>query len=138
MDIQSISIGEKGVQKSLGKLEAEIMRVLWKSKEPQSAREVTDKLSTKKPVSFNAVSTVLNRLEKKKLVEKKAKGKRYSFVPTVDKKSYSLSIINSGLRSIFSDTKLLSAAGLSGDLAEDIDQDALALLKKFLNKKDEK
>lgn len=132
MNIQSIKIGKKGLEKSLGELEGSIMEVLWRSNDPLSAREVTDLIQTKKEISFNAVSTVLKRLEAKEMLVKKAQGKRYSFAPTMSKKEYSQSIISSGILSLLKDKNLLSAAGLSGTKTEGIDPKAMKALEDFL------
>jgi predicted transcriptional regulator len=131
MDIKSINIFKKGTQKSLGELEGQIMEMLWTHKEPMSARDVTDAL--KKKVTFNAVSTVLNRLQEKDMVKKIANGKRYSFSPTVDKQAYSRSILSSGLTSLLSDKQLLSAAGITGGNTNGLDPEAIALLKQFID-----
>lgn len=134
MEIKSINVFKKGVEKCLGDLEAQILDILWNEGEPLSAREVTSILEQRKKITFNAVSTVLNRLEKKDLVLKQAQGKRYFFVPAMTKKEYSKSIVLSGLKSILSDKKLLSTAGLSGRGGkEEIDPKALDLLKEFLD-----
>jgi predicted transcriptional regulator len=132
MNIKSINIFKKGTQKSLGDLEGEIMEVLWKSAEPMSARGVTDSL--KKKVTFNAVSTVLNRLQEKSIVTKIANGKRYCFQPTINKQEYSRSILSSGLTSLLSDKQLLSAAGITGGNTKGLDPEAIKLLKQFIDK----
>ena len=140
MKIKSLNIFERGVHKSLGELEAKIMNALWKSQDPLSAREVTTCVSAKKSISFNAITSVLNRLEKKELVERIAHGKRYSFRPTMSKQAYSKLILSSGIRALFSDDTLLSAAGLSGSKKTGVldaeTQEAIAVLQSFLTSKD--
>ena len=134
MDIKSINIFKSGVGKCLGDLEQAILDRLWASEDPLSARAVTDQISDDHAVSFNAVSTVLNRLEKKKLVKRIANGKRYRFSPTMSKSEYSRSILVEGITSLLSDKTLLSAAGLSGRNAqEEIDKKTLKLLKDFID-----
>lgn len=134
MNIQSINIFKKGISKSLGSLESAVMEVLWNSKEAKSARQVTDALHSKTHVSFNAITTVLNRLEKKKVLTKIASGKRYAFKPTISKQEYSYSIFSTGLASLLGDKKLLSAAGISGpDVSSAIDAETLSLLQEFIH-----
>lgn len=129
---------KKGIGKALGELESVILGALWAVDAPLSAREVTSRIEKKHPVSFNAVSTVLGRLEKKDLVERIANGKRYSFAPTMSKQEYSRSIVIGGLNALLSDKKLLSAAGLSGrGSGEEIDAKTLELLKSFIDYADE-
>ena len=69
------------------------MDILWSAKKPLSARVVTDQLTGQKTISFNAVSTVLNRLLEKNMLVKHAVGKRYSFAPAMTKREYSQSIL---------------------------------------------
>jgi predicted transcriptional regulator len=139
MDIKSINIFNSGIEKSLGSLETAIMEYLWNQKDPQSARQVTDAIAQKNKVSFNAVSTVLNRLEAKKLLQKVAKGKRYSFTPTTTKKEYSYAIFKNGLKSLLGDKSLLSAAGITSDASDEkIDPQTAKLLAEFLHQNENK
>ena len=131
MKIKSIKTLQSGIKKSLGELEAQVMEILWSSGEAMSSRAVTNEIAKKKAVSFNAVSTVLNRLHEKEVVAKIAKGKRYSYLPKLTKKEYSSSILSFGLKSLLGDKSLLSAAGISGGL--DGSEEALNLLKQFLD-----
>lgn len=134
MDIQSINIFKKGVNKVLGDLESLILEALWSSEEPLSAREVTSAIEADHPISFNAVTTVIKRLEKKDLIKRKATGKRYRFYPSLSKEEYSRSIVVSGLTSLLSDKKLLSAAKLTGESTEkNIDKKTIELLKEFID-----
>lgn len=133
MDIKSINVFKRGVNKCLGDLESAILEALWSCDEPMTAREVTAVLQKKNAISFNAISTVLKRLEKKGLVSRLAKGKRYRFVPAMSKEEYSRSIVVSGIQSLLSDKQLLSAAGLSASHSgETIDDKTLKLLKDFV------
>ncbi len=139
MDIQSINVEAKGVNKSLGKLETKIMNELWNSDVALNARLVTDALCCDDGISFSAVSTVLNRLEKKGMVERIANGKRYSFAPVVEKDDYSRSVLEIGLKSLLSDKSLLSAAGLSGKGGDKkVDKEVMDLLKNFIEKNETK
>jgi predicted transcriptional regulator len=134
MNIRSINIFKTGVNKCLGELESSILEVLWSQEEPQSAREVTSALSTSHKVSFNAISTVLKRLEEKGMVQRHAHGKRYRFTASQSKEEYSRSIVVSGLNALLADKQLLSAAGLSGKgNGEEVDEDTIKLLKEFLS-----
>ena len=133
MSIQSINIFKNGLGKSLGTLEAAIMEILWSADTAQSARQVTDALSQSDAVSFNAVSTVLNRLEKKGLVHKLASGKRYAFQAANTKEEYCYSVFSEGLQSLLGDKSLLSAAGItSGKSQKGIDPKTLQLLENFI------
>ena len=127
MNIQSLNIAKRGIEKALGTLEAAVMDALWKSDTPLSARDVTTHVNKKKSVSFNAISTVLNRLEDKDLVLRHAQGKRYTFTPKETKQAYSRRVLFSSITSLFHDKELLSAAGLSGDATRDRKKDIASI-----------
>lgn len=132
----SLNIGKKGIEKVLGTLEAGVMDILWKSKDPVSAREVTDTLAAKKAVSFNAISTVLTRLEAKALITRHAVGKRYRFSAVQTKQQFVRSILMQSFQALFTDKELLSAAGIDGNAPED--PNGIAALEAFLDEYDSK
>lgn len=133
MEIKSINVLEQGLAKTLGALEFTILSVLWDSRDSLSSREITNRLEDKKKVSVNAVTTVLNRLEQKDLVIREANGKRYFFKAAMSKKAYARHVIKKGLSTILEDKSLLSAAGITGELVDELDHEALDLLKGFLD-----
>jgi predicted transcriptional regulator len=62
---------EQGIEKVLGELEAKVMEIIWQ-KECASVREVCEELcDSHKQLSFNAIMTVMNRLEAKKILKKR-------------------------------------------------------------------
>ncbi|WP_338246024.1 BlaI/MecI/CopY family transcriptional regulator, partial [Bacillus anthracis] len=65
---------EKGLNRFFGPLEGRIMEILYQG-EDMPIKEVQQKLSDEKPINFNTVMTVLNRLTEKGIVEKKTKGR---------------------------------------------------------------
>lgn len=64
MQVKRINVGDEGLNRYFGPLEARIMELLWSSRE-LSIREVQSVLSQVEPISVNAVMTVMNRLVKK-------------------------------------------------------------------------
>lgn len=103
MKITSIDLTRKGFGKILGDLELELMDCLWGMGEEVSARAVTDCLNTKRSISFNAVSTVLNRLCDKGFIKKNAVGKRYSFEALISKEDLSQKMIDVIVESLVED-----------------------------------
>lgn len=133
MLFKSIQIQKEGIGKSLGELEAQIMKILWESDAPLSAREVTTQLNEYKDISFNAVSTVIKRLEAKNLVLKKAKGKRYSYTPLVERKDFAQNIVQETFQSLLNDKMLLNAAGFSGEKPSALlEKDVIESLESFI------
>ncbi|HET9127639.1 MAG TPA: BlaI/MecI/CopY family transcriptional regulator [Propionibacteriaceae bacterium] len=67
----------------LGDLEHLIMAVLWQSSEPQSVREVHEKLRADRDLAYTTVMTVLDRLAKKELVSRELDGRAWRYRPAV-------------------------------------------------------
>lgn len=64
--------------------EQALLKVLWESGEA-SVREVTDRLSQRKPVAYTTVLTMLGVLHKKNLVSYRQEGRAFIYRPTVTK-----------------------------------------------------
>lgn len=67
----------------LGELEQAVMDVLWASNEPRPVRDVQVELSSKRPLAYTTVMTVLDRLAKKKVVERVLVGRAWFYQPAV-------------------------------------------------------
>ncbi|MDA8438721.1 MAG: BlaI/MecI/CopY family transcriptional regulator [Propionibacterium sp.] len=63
----------------LGDLEHLIMSVLWRSKEPQSVREVHEAVRAERDLAYTTVMTVLDRLAKKGLVARELDGRAWRY-----------------------------------------------------------
>ena len=59
------------------------MDVLWASGEPRPVRDVQVELSSKRPLAYTTVMTVLDRLAKKKVVERVLVGRAWFYQPAV-------------------------------------------------------
>ncbi|WP_152395923.1 BlaI/MecI/CopY family transcriptional regulator [Paenibacillus guangzhouensis] len=64
MKIKKMNVGEEGLNRFFGPLEAKIMDLLWSS-EGMSIKEVQSILNQESAISVNAVTTVMNRLLEK-------------------------------------------------------------------------
>lgn len=69
MRIHNFKVGERGLNRFFGPLEARIMDILW-ARPGSSIREVQTALEQDKDVNFNTVMTVMNRLVDKGLLGK--------------------------------------------------------------------
>ncbi|MHA1605583.1 MAG: BlaI/MecI/CopY family transcriptional regulator [Candidatus Freyarchaeota archaeon] len=81
---------EKDLSKVLGELESEVMKTVWKLKKA-SVREIHENLKSRRPVAFNTVATILDRLHKKKFVTRKLvreKGIHYVYSPALTRKEF--------------------------------------------------
>lgn len=64
--------------------EQALLEVLWEAGEA-SVREVTDRLSQRKPVAYTSVLTMLGVLHKKRLVGYRQEGRAFIYRPAVTK-----------------------------------------------------
>ena len=81
MDIKHFKYGEVGLNRFFGSLEAKIMEILWDAEE-LSIKEVQLQLEKEKPVNFNTVMTVMNRLVDKEILQKRSQGRLSLYRPT--------------------------------------------------------
>lgn len=87
MEIKNFKYGEVGLNRFFGSLEAKIMDKLWDAEE-LSIRDVQIRLEKEKPVNFNTVMTVMNRLLDKGILEKRLKGRLSLFRPVTSKEAF--------------------------------------------------
>jgi predicted transcriptional regulator len=71
MKMQNFKIHGSGLSRFFGPLEAKIMDLLWSAERETTIKEVHGKLDTEKPISFNTVMTVMNRLVEKGILKKR-------------------------------------------------------------------
>ncbi|WP_035098874.1 BlaI/MecI/CopY family transcriptional regulator [Anoxybacteroides tepidamans] len=87
--INHFKINEEGLERFFGALEAKIMNYIWASGEV-TAKDVQQHISLEKPISANAVMTVMNRLVDKGHLHKETRG-RISYFTAVQTKEQFLS-----------------------------------------------
>ena len=69
----------------LGRLEAEVMAVLWRSDVPLLVRQVAATLNSDRvePLAYTTVMTVMSRLASKGLLSRSRSGRRFVYTPAV-------------------------------------------------------
>lgn len=72
---------------SLGPLEQEVMRCVWKSK-TCTVREVMEKLNQKKKLAYTTIMTIMGRLVDKGILTRKSDGLSYTYYPKVSKENF--------------------------------------------------
>ncbi|KQY82175.1 MULTISPECIES: BlaI/MecI/CopY family transcriptional regulator [Paenibacillus] len=87
MRINNFKVGERGLNRFFGPLEAKIMDILW-ARPGSSIREVQAALEKDKDVNFNTVMTVMNRLVDKGLLGKTQKGRTSLYQPVQSKEEF--------------------------------------------------
>ncbi len=84
MNIKNFKYDEVGLSRFFGPLEAKIMELLWNADE-LSIKDVQQRLEQDKPVNFNTVMTVMNRLVEKGILKKRLQGRLSLFQPVQSK-----------------------------------------------------
>ncbi|MED3890400.1 BlaI/MecI/CopY family transcriptional regulator [Peribacillus frigoritolerans] len=87
MNIKNFKYDEVGLNRFFGPLEANIMEYLW-DKDEQSIKAVQQSLEVDKPINFNTVMTVMNRLVEKGILEKRSEGRLSLFRPVQSKEDF--------------------------------------------------
>jgi predicted transcriptional regulator len=87
MDIKKFKYNEEGLSRFFGPLEARIMEFLWQGDE-RSIKDVQQKLECEKPVNFNTVMTVMNRLVDKGVLQKRTSGRLSLFSPVQTREEF--------------------------------------------------
>lgn len=118
----------------LGRVQLQIMRVLWKRKEA-TAREVTDDMSAQEPIAHSTVQTLLRQLETKGAVAHERRERTFVFRPLIQEDAVSRSSLRDVLDRVFQG----SVVGLVSHLLdnEDVSPEELDRLRCLIDEKKE-
>ncbi len=99
--------GEKGLEQTLGALEAQVMNAVWDARGSVSVEQVRHALSEAgKDVAYTTVMTTMSRLYKKGLLGREMQGKAYYYTAAVSRRELDTSVIKhviDGLLSTFAE-----------------------------------
>ena len=76
-----------GIKQVLGKLEAEVMQVLWQQP-GQTVSEVEDRLRRKREIAHTTVLTTLDRMYRKGYLTREKQGKAFIYTPRYDREQF--------------------------------------------------
>lgn len=118
----------------MGKVQLEIMRVLWREGRA-TARTVTGELSRAAPIAHSTVQTLLRKLEAKGAVAHEADGRVFWFRPLVAQTDVRLTAVNELLERMYEG----SLSGLVAHLlrSERVPPDEMARLRELVKAKEE-
>lgn len=88
MKMNKFNYQGRGLERFFGPLEAKVMDVIWSRLGAVTIKEVNAKISEDKPMSFNTIMTVMNRLVDKGILQKKLQGKSYVYSPVLTKEQF--------------------------------------------------
>ena len=119
----------------LGKVQLEIMRVLWR-RGAATAREITDELSRDKPIAHSTVQTLLRKLEAKGAVTHEMENRTFVFRPVHEESEVTTSATRELLARLFQG----SVSGLVAHLLanEKISRDEMQRLRQLIEEADER
>lgn len=132
--IRMFRLGDRGLRRVLGELEAMIMDVVWAGPGPVTIREVTDRLQAHQPLAFNTVMTVMNRLVDKGLLQRSGRKGSYTYRPAVDRETFLREVARGVAAGLVRDFGGLAVSQFVDVLAEE-DPGALAELERALQRR---
>lgn len=71
----------KPQRRGVGELEGAVMSALWTADDWMTSRQVLDRLELDPPVVYSTVMTILRRLWKKGVVDRRRSGKAFAYRP---------------------------------------------------------
>jgi predicted transcriptional regulator len=83
--------------RTLGELETEIMRRLWRRATPTTVRELVDELQKDRQIAYTTVMTVLDNLHKKGWLGRELDGRAYRYEPVSSGEEYSAELMRGAL-----------------------------------------
>lgn len=104
---KTVRIEQKGLAMLLGKLELQVMDVVWK-KGCISVRQVCDDLCKKRDFSFNTIMTIMNRLTAKGLLVKSTKEGMYCYEASLPKEKFKQVVSQNILSHLLNDSQVFS------------------------------
>lgn len=81
-------LGKRGLERVLGSLESDVLEALWGLGQAATAGDVQRTLRPVRPLSFNTVMTVMNRLVEKGLLEKEGGASPYLYRPSYSREAF--------------------------------------------------
>lgn len=87
LTINNFRVDQEGLNRFFGPLESKVMNILWNGNE-SSIKEVQLILEKEKPINFNTVMTVMNRLVDKNILTKRLEGRTSLYKPVTTKEDF--------------------------------------------------
>lgn len=122
-------VGEKGLSTVLGTLEAGIMDALWKSGQPLTVQAVCERLGPGH--HYKTVMTVMNRLAKKGLLERRLEGRAYVYRPRITQEAFRRAVADNVFQGVLAEFGDVAIAAFV-DVVEEVSPEALAQLERLV------
>ena len=82
-----------GYKKVLGDLEAEVMKIVWKT-DKVTVRDVYEKLCPEKNLAYTTIMTIMSRLAEKGLLQKEPQGNAYLYTPAISESDFAKQVVS--------------------------------------------
>lgn len=115
----------------LGALGLRIMEIVWTQGEV-SIRDVWERLRLSRPVAFNTVMTVMNRLVRRGLLRRTGTRGSYRFIPALSRTEFASGLSREINRTLLRQFPTAAIAGFLESL-DVVDSDMLAKLEAFIH-----
>lgn len=80
--------------RSLGDLEAVVMKHLWSTDDGLTVRDVLERLDREPPLAYTTVLTVMDNLHRKGFLTRKKEGRAYRYLPTKGRAEYTAELMH--------------------------------------------
>ena len=101
-EISEFKPHKTGFKKVFGDLEADIMKIVWKSEEI-TVREVYEELRQERKLAYTTVMTIMNRLVDKNLLKRKSRGNAFVYTATVSENEFATRLVSEVLDGLLED-----------------------------------
>lgn len=101
-EISEFKPHKTGYRKVFGDLEADIMKIVWKSEEV-TVREVFEVLNLERKLAYTTVMTIMNRLFEKNLLKRESRGNAFVYTPTVSENEFATQVVSEVLDGLLED-----------------------------------
>lgn len=92
----------QGVEKLLGELELEVMRVIW-TRKTVTVRDVLGTLAARRPLAYTTVMTIMGRLAEKGLLAVDKRGKTHSYRAVYTQEEFEAQAVGKAVDSLLAD-----------------------------------
>lgn len=117
----------------LGKLEQQIMDVLWTAASAVSVRDVCTLLSDR-PLAYTTIMTTLDRLFRKGLLQRERRSGAYAYSPALSREEHERSLVEGAVSELLAHSADNVLAAFV-DLAARLDDENLDRLERLLEKR---
>lgn len=117
----------------LGELEAEVMEALWR-REAASIREVWEDVRRRRPVVFNTIMTVMNRLVDKGLLRREDRRGNYRYSPRVKRERFLADVTHEVVKALVREFGDIAVAQFI-DVLQGVDPEKLAAVERLIRER---